>query len=76
MSSHSKSTGTIKLFHFTLPCRLPEIIKTGALVPYLPWVRTELGVETWRHFRSRLSRKTAARRRLKTITARRCGHDR
>jgi len=36
--------------------RLPKrAVTAGALVPYLPWVRTEMGVETWRHFRSRLS---------------------
>lgn len=36
--------------------RLPKrAVTAGALVPYLPWVRATMGVETWRHFRSRLS---------------------
>jgi hypothetical protein len=29
--------------------------RDGALVPFLPWVCAEMGVETWRLFRERLS---------------------
>jgi hypothetical protein len=36
--------------------KLPkQAVTAGALVPYLPWVRAEMGVETWRYFRGFLS---------------------